>query len=184
MNDGWVKISRGVLDNWTWNDKPYAMGQAWVDLILLANWKDRKRVYKGEVIIQKRGEIITTKRALAERWGWSTKKVTRFLNLLEADQMLVQKGNKKGTSLTIENYGVYQDQGTTKETKKKHRGNTEETPRKHRGNTTEESKEIKESSKKGRREEEPPAAAEVERRLQALREKRDQVDGKRKESET
>ena len=172
-NDGWVKLSRGVLDNWTWDDRPFAFGQAWIDLILQANWKDTRRAYKGEIITQKRGEIITTKRALAERWGWSTKKVTRFLALLEADQMVSLKGNKKGTTITVEKYREYQDQGNTKETKKKQKGNTQETQRKHAGNTTEEKKEEKESIKKARKKETPPTAEEDERRLQIMRAKRD-----------
>lgn len=173
MSDGWIKLDRGIQDNFLWEDKPFAMGQAWIDLLMMANWKDNKRIYKGELIIQKRGQIITTTRALADRWGWTTKKVRKFLEVLEADAMVVVTRSSKGTTLSIEKYALYQGEGQTMTPDR-------EQPRPQTGNnddpTTEERKKLKESIKKAEEEAGPPSKEEVDRRLAALRARRDQVN--------
>ena len=40
MNQGWIKLHRTLQDNKLWYSEPLTKGQAWVDLILLANHKD------------------------------------------------------------------------------------------------------------------------------------------------
>jgi hypothetical protein len=37
VGKGFVSIHREIMDHWIWQDKPVSKGQAWVDLILLAN---------------------------------------------------------------------------------------------------------------------------------------------------
>lgn len=39
---GWIKIHRDILYHEIWSDKPFSKGQAWIDLILLANHSDNK----------------------------------------------------------------------------------------------------------------------------------------------
>lgn len=71
MNDGWIKLDRAIQDNWLWEDKPFDKGKAWIDLLMLANWKDNKIPFKGEIVTCKRGDVNISITALAERWGWS-----------------------------------------------------------------------------------------------------------------
>lgn len=35
--EGWIKLHRKLSDNPLWTCEPFTKGQAWVDLILLAN---------------------------------------------------------------------------------------------------------------------------------------------------
>lgn len=53
---GWVVLDRKIMDNWVWQDKPFSHGQAWVDMILMANHKDTDVLFDGKVIsLKQRG---------------------------------------------------------------------------------------------------------------------------------
>ena len=107
--DGWIKLNRSIQSHWMWQDEPFDKARAFIDLILLANFEDKKTVYKGEIIVCKRGDVNLSINQLAERWKWSRHKVSDFLNLLEKDKMVEQKRTTTRTVITIVNYGVYQD---------------------------------------------------------------------------
>ena len=128
MQQGWIKIHRKILDNFLWEDKPFSKGQAWIDLILLANHENKKIIFDGNAIEVKRGEKITSIRFLSERWGWSTTKTKKFLNVLQSEKMLTYKSNSKNTVYSIVNYNDYQE-------KQEYKNNTEVTQKKHRSNT-------------------------------------------------
>ena len=110
MNEdkGWISLYRPLTDHWLWDDKPFARGQAWIDILFLANYADRDGIYDGMIIHKKRGDVNLSIRFLARRWGWSDNKVRRFLDLLEKEKMISQKRNTYGTVITVENYNKYQ----------------------------------------------------------------------------
>lgn len=68
-NKGWISLHRSIQDNVLWEDKPFSKGQAWVDLLLLANHKEGKTLIDSNVICVNRGELITSIRKLCDRWG-------------------------------------------------------------------------------------------------------------------
>lgn len=109
MPRGYIKLHRGIADHWLCDDKPFDMFHAWVDLILMANWKTNKRVFNGQIVTQERGQVICTIGGLAERWGWSKNKVRRFIAALKEDEMVHANGSTHGTTLTIEKYAFFQD---------------------------------------------------------------------------
>lgn len=108
VGKGYVSIHREIMDHWIWQDKPVSKGQAWVDLILLANYKNEKFSYKDKVVEGKRGSVYRSITYLAERWGWGRDKATRFLHQLEADGMIVLDATTHQTTISIVNYGDYQ----------------------------------------------------------------------------
>lgn len=112
---GWISLYRSLEDSWLWGDKPFARGQAWIDLILQANHKDRKVFSKGELVTVKKGSFLTSDQLLSDRWGWSRKKVRTFLDMLVKERMVQLKRSPKGTSLTLLNWELYQNAGTTEE---------------------------------------------------------------------
>ena len=114
MKQGWVPVKRQIQEHWLWKDKPFSQGQAWIDLIMLANYEDKKMPYKGEIIICERGTVNLSISYLANRWGWSRDKTRRFLKLLESDGMVTVKATTHRTTITLENYSVYNDVPTTK----------------------------------------------------------------------
>lgn len=116
MAQGWISIHRQLQKHWIWKDKPFSKGQAWIDLIMLANYEDKKIPYKGEVITCERGTVNLSISVLAERWGWGREKTRNFLRLLEADKMVTVNATRHRTTITIENYIFYNNKPSTKPT--------------------------------------------------------------------
>lgn len=109
MNDiGYIKLYRQLAENPLWKEKPFTRGQAWVDLLMKANYKDVKAMIKGQIVTVKRGQLLRGEDNLAEDWGWSRSKVRRFLSKLEAERMCHVNGTYIGTLITIENYETFQ----------------------------------------------------------------------------
>ena len=111
MDKGWIKLNRQIQEHWIWSNHEYAF--AWIDLLLLVNHENRKIMVNGVPTVIKRGQTLTSIKKLAARWGWSRNTVYRFLNALERDKMVTRNGTPNGTTLTIENYGKFQDKGNT-----------------------------------------------------------------------
>ena len=128
MESGWIKLHRKIEEHWLWEDKEsFDKRSAWIDLLLTANHTEKKVLFKGELIIIKRGQILTSIRGLAEQWRWSVNKVYRFIKLLESDSMLKKESDKDRTLLTLVNYSVYQDRENTNENSNEHNsGNSDE----------------------------------------------------------
>lgn len=110
---GWAKIDRNLTDHWIWKDKPFSKGQAWIDLIILADFKDHKGLYKGKIVDYKRGTVHISITALANRWGWGREKTRNFLRILESDKMITLNATTNRTTITLVNYGKFQDSPTT-----------------------------------------------------------------------
>ncbi len=125
MNYGWISLHRQLQSHWLWEDKPFSKGQAWIDLLLLANHSDSTFLLGNELIEIQVGSFVTSELKLMERWGWSKTKVRAFLQVLEKDKMIVKKTDRKKTTITIENYGVFQVSETTKEPRKNRKKTTE-----------------------------------------------------------
>ena len=106
--EGFISVHRKIFDNWVWDDKPFSRGQAWLDILLLANHKDNKFPLGKEIVYVERGSFITSELKLMERWGWGKTKTRTFLKLLEDDNMIIKKSNNKQTTITVCNYNVYQ----------------------------------------------------------------------------
>lgn len=113
---GWIKIHRQIQNCLIWDDKPFNMASAWIDLLLLANHEDKETIFDKKPILVKRGQRITSVRELSARWGWGKDKTLRFLRLLESEKMIVKESDSRRTLLTIVNYGIYQDCETENET--------------------------------------------------------------------
>ena len=125
--DGWISLHRQIQKGWLWEEKPFTKGQAWIDLLLEANYKDKTVPIGNELVEIKRGQKLWSILDMSERWGWSRKKVSNFLNLLQTDGMIEQKRTTKYTILTIVNYDFYQSaehQKNNTGTSKEHQKNT------------------------------------------------------------
>ena len=162
MVEGWNKIYRSIQEHWLWTCEPFSRGQAWIDLLLMANHKEAKIMVNGNLEVVERGQRITSITKLSDRWKWSTKKVTHFLDQLVKDKMIEYISDSSKTVVTIVNYDKYQGKetplnvdntdldggiGNTEETQKKHEGNTEESAKKHRGNAEEKQKKTNKNDK-------------------------------------
>lgn len=131
MATGWVSIYRDLQDHWLWDEKPFSRGQAWIDLILLADHQPCKIPYKGDVITTERGTVNRSILSLSERWGWSRCKTRQFLNYLEEDGMIRVFATTNRTTITIVNYDKFQDEDVSN----RQRVNNEQTARRQRADT-------------------------------------------------
>ena len=143
---GWIKVFRKILNHWLWEDKPFARGQAYIDIVLKANHSENTKCFNGNLITINRGEIITSIRELCTDWGWSNSKVKKFLTMLEADKMIEVKSDTKKTVIKVLNYGKYQGVDNVKndtETSQKHIKSISEAYQKHTNKNDKNVKNIK-----------------------------------------
>ena len=132
---GYIKLYRDIRDNWVWDEKPFSKGQAWIDMLMMANHKDKEVMFNGSLVTVRRGSRITSLHKLAERWGWSIHKVSDFLYTLEETGMISQERNSKKTLINVINYSFYQDANDSKGTVKKQSRNSKGTLKEHSRNT-------------------------------------------------
>lgn len=109
MLQGWISVHRQIQEHWLWADKPFSKGQAWIDMLMLANHEDKQILLGRKIIDVKAGSFITSEVKLAERWEWSRQKVRDFLDLLKEEKMIAKVSDNKKTTIFIENYAEYQD---------------------------------------------------------------------------
>ena len=113
---GYIKLYRDINDNDLWLLEPFTKAQAWVDLLLLTNYKRGLiEVKNGSIVPVERGECGYSMKALAERWKWSRKKVAHFIKFLNKAEMVQQKIVENHSIITILNYETYQGEQQTEQ---------------------------------------------------------------------
>lgn len=116
MAYGYVKIYRSIQDNPIYLSEPFTKAQAWIDLIMLANYKDAVIFVKGKDIQLKRGQLCWSEAGLSVRWKWGRPRVDKFLSYLQkVGQIVLQKSNLT-SCITIINYDRYQGDDTADDT--------------------------------------------------------------------
>ena len=114
MAKGYIKLHRAIKDCWIWNDnEPFTKGQAWIDLLLSANHADKKILFEGKLRTIHAGQFLTSLVKLSDRWKWDRKRVRKFLDVLENDNMITTDRTAHGTTITLVNWEKYQIDGTT-----------------------------------------------------------------------
>lgn len=108
MAGDWIKIHRQLREHALWRSEPFTRGQAWVDLLMLANWAPAHVRIRGVLVELKRGELVGSYRFLSERWNWSKGKVERFLDELKSEKQIETQINNVSQVITITNYDRYQ----------------------------------------------------------------------------
>ena len=106
--EGWISIHRKIFDNDIWGCEPFSRGQAWIDLLLLANYKDSYFYVRGVKVDVLRGQVGISESKLSARWQWSRTKLRKFLNDLEKEQQIIQQKNNVTQVITLVNYDEYQ----------------------------------------------------------------------------
>ena len=116
VEKGWIKVHRSITECFIWTDKPFDKARAWIDLLLLVCHKDKKIMIDGKPFTVARGSYLISRGKLADRWGWSLKKLDNYLRVLEREEMVTTFSTKKGIVITIVNYDKFQVKGTTEDT--------------------------------------------------------------------
>ena len=112
MKAGWIKISRDINEHWIASNAEWF--RWWIDLLLLASWKNRKIVQDGHLIELEKGQLICSLSFFCSRWKKSKPTIIRFLNLLKkCDMIETQTLYRYTTILTICNFESYQQESDT-----------------------------------------------------------------------
>ena len=105
---GWIKINRNIQESFIWDFAHPQYGLAWVDMLMLANYKDKQIIFNGKLLTIKRGSFITSIVKLSERWHMNRRTVKSFLDVLKSDGMITYECTKQCTTVCIVNYEKYQ----------------------------------------------------------------------------
>jgi len=111
VESGYIRLYRSIQEHWLWEKQPFSQGQAWIDLLMRAGYKDKTVAFDKQVISLNRGQFVTSERSLMEKWGWNKTRVRIFLKLLESEKMITRKSDHLKTIITICNYAAFQDFG-------------------------------------------------------------------------
>lgn len=95
--------------------EPFTRMQAWIDLLLVTNYRDTVIYVRGNKVDVKRGQIAKSQDFFATRWKWSRGKVIRFLDELQKCGQIVQQKSNVITLISVVNYECYQQDSTTDE---------------------------------------------------------------------
>lgn len=105
---GYIKLYRKFFDTPLWTEpREYSRAEAWLDLLQAAEIEQRVIILDGRAVPLRRGELLTSKRRLEKRWGWSIGKVTRFMQLLQEQEMATVEVRGKYTVIALCNYDKY-----------------------------------------------------------------------------
>jgi len=140
---GWIGLYRSITGHWLYpSGRAFTKYEAWIDLLLMVNHKDKEVFHGEDLVVCKRGEVITSQQKLMNKWGWSKSKLIKFLSVLEKDRMLAQKRDSKKTTISIVNYIDYQSFMSDDEIKKDRRKTVERPQTDHKQEVKEEKKSI------------------------------------------
>lgn len=108
FNKGFVKIHRSILEGDLGTHPQIAF--LFINLILLANWKESKLYWQGDQITLPPGTVVCGASELAKKLQTSRSSIQRWLQYLVDTSRIGQQTGNQGTIITILNYSKYQDQ--------------------------------------------------------------------------
>ena len=124
-----IRIPKDLFNDPIWNNREFTKKEAIIDLYNLAhdspNNKGAIIDINGHLVKIDVGDVIRGTRALSEKWGWSTKKVSNFIKKYQELGYLKQK---KNTPITVVKILGWIPRKKHEATQKKHEGNRSDTP--------------------------------------------------------
>ena len=122
---GWIKIDRDIRNHWIYSDP--VKFRWWIDMLLTANYEDKKVTIGFQLFDCKRGECLMSLKSWADRWRVSKTVVNKFFQLLQKDHMIEVRNETVTTRITICNYESYQQVGNAEETQRERNENATKT---------------------------------------------------------
>ena len=109
IRGGYILLARKLFDSWL-TDKPPLYWKMWIWMLGQANWKDRGQLKKGQFVTT----TAEMQEAMSYRIGYRKKTPTRaeIRSSYEAftnNHMISLTKSTRGTVVTVENFGKYQD---------------------------------------------------------------------------
>ncbi len=107
--NGWIRLDRGIQDNFLWQE-PEAL-KLWLYLLMAASLTDKATAFNGQMLNIKRGQLVFGLNAASARLNISIRRLRKYLNWFETDDMIDKQITNKFSIISITNYSQYQDVG-------------------------------------------------------------------------
>ena len=106
--EGWISLHRKLLDNpIVCKDSDHM--SVWMYLLLNATHKEYASVFMGKKIMLQPGQLITGRKAIAEKFNIDESKVQRILKRFENEQQIEQQNGNKNRLITVLSWSLYQN---------------------------------------------------------------------------
>ena len=107
--NGWIRLDRAIQDNFLWQE-PEAL-KLWLYLLMAASLTDKATAFNGQMLNIKRGQLVFGLNAASARLNISIRRLRKYLNWFETDDMIDKQITNKFSIISITNYSQYQDTG-------------------------------------------------------------------------
>jgi len=107
--NGWIRLDRAIQDNFLWQE-PEAL-KLWLYLLMAASLTDKATAFNGQMLNIKRGQLVFGLNAASARLNISIRRLRKYLNWFETDDMIDKQITNKFSIISITNYSQYQDAG-------------------------------------------------------------------------
>lgn len=107
MSGGFIRVERSTFDHPVLADDPLRVA-AWIGMVAQASWKPTRVMFRGHWFDLKRGQLATTVRDLAARYGMSKSSMQRFLDDLKSGDMIRTELGHGRLVINVCNYDKYQ----------------------------------------------------------------------------
>ncbi|MCL5266763.1 MAG: hypothetical protein M1469_01505 [Bacteroidetes bacterium] len=107
LNEGWIKIHRSILLHPVFQDSELL--HLFLYCIAKANHRDSRLLWKGDESTLKRGQFLFGRKKASKETGIKQSSVYRRLMILKNLEMVDVQSNNKFSTVTVLNYGKYQD---------------------------------------------------------------------------
>ena len=124
--EGWIKLYRKSLENFTFSDPDYLA--VWIRLLLKANFEEHSIIFNNQKMLIKSGQLITSRLKIAIESQVQESKVERILKCLENEQQIEQQKFNKFRLITIINWNKYQNNEQQIEQQMNNKRTTSEQP--------------------------------------------------------
>lgn len=94
------------MTSWVWDDAKAF--QRWICLLMFTAWEDTEMIFHNKRVKVKRGQMVTSKRQLAQRWHTNSRIVTNLLQNFVCKGMIMMDVKDNMTIITVLNYDKYQ----------------------------------------------------------------------------
>jgi hypothetical protein len=101
MRKDFSMLSKELMESEDYFLERFTRMQAYIDLCLLAEWKERKFLKRGIVVELKPGQLAKSEDELAARWKWSRNTVRKFLFEQQMVGNIEQQKSRLITVITV-----------------------------------------------------------------------------------
>ena len=110
---GYIKLNRSIFEDEMYFADKFTREQAWIDLLLLANYRKSLLTVRGNQVEVARGSLAWSIDKLAARWKWSINRVIRYMTELQKQGKIEVQKSHIINIISVVKYEYYQTDENT-----------------------------------------------------------------------